>query len=222
MQDVVKAVRDFLLADAGVQAILSPTAADVRVFGIELPQAEAAEMPRKAIVIKRISGAGGLGGRLQLESGYLDLVCYGETPLEASRLRGAVRDALRECIRVVVDQTLLHSFEPATAPTTQTGAGHQVAGRSSRTGTFLASEVASRIKRTHHEKTHEQAAVPRWCAGLIADPDAVTGAGFDTVTMTVQQSRARPASRIDAARTAGLSTSTRTSSGTPAARCCSS
>jgi hypothetical protein len=116
MQDVVKAVRDFLLADAGVQAIF-PTAADVRVFGIELPQAEAAEMPRKAIVIKRISGAGGLGGRLQLESGYLDLVCYGETPLEASRLRGAVRDALRECIRVVVDQTLLHSFEPSSSPT---------------------------------------------------------------------------------------------------------
>jgi hypothetical protein len=116
MQDVILAVVAYLKADAGVIALFADPVAGPRVFGAELPQSEAAAMPRKAIVVKRVSGSGGLGGNLELEAGYLDLVSYGMTPAEAAQVRGVVRTALRNCNRIVSAQTLLHSFEPSSAP----------------------------------------------------------------------------------------------------------
>jgi hypothetical protein len=116
MQDTLAAVVQYLHDDAGIQAVFNDAVDVARVYGAELPQDQAEFMPRKAVVVRRSSGVAGIAGRTRLEVGFLTIVCWGETPEEAARLRGAVRDALRECIRRVVLQTLLHSFDPSSAP----------------------------------------------------------------------------------------------------------
>ncbi|MFQ5775862.1 MAG: DUF3168 domain-containing protein [Kiloniellaceae bacterium] len=113
--DPIAAVVAFLKADAGVAAL-----AGTRVFGLELPAAEAANMPRKAVVL-RASGGPSLaaGTYLDHDSQRIDLVSYGETPFEAERLRRAIFDALKPVARLVVNSTLVHWIEPAGGFATQ-------------------------------------------------------------------------------------------------------
>jgi hypothetical protein len=121
MMDVVQATIDLLKADAGVQALVSDglPSPSYYVFGQELPESMVTIMPRHAVVIRRVPGVGGAKGTVRLEEGVLAAACYGETFKDAEELRGAVRDCLRAMTRRVVSETLLHSFEPATAPTPQ-------------------------------------------------------------------------------------------------------
>jgi hypothetical protein len=122
MMDVLQATIDLLKADAGVQALVTngePAGATYRVYGQELPQDQVASMPRHAVVLRRVPGIGGAKGTVRLEEGVLAAACYGETFADAEELRGAVRDCLRNMTRRIVSETLLHSFEPATAPTPQ-------------------------------------------------------------------------------------------------------
>jgi hypothetical protein len=121
MMDVLQATIDLLKADAGVQALVSDGLAvpSYYVFGQELPGSMVSLMPRRAVVLRRVPGLGGAKGTVRLEEGVLAAASYGETFAEAEQLRGAVRDCLRAMTRRVISQTLLHSFEPATAPTPQ-------------------------------------------------------------------------------------------------------
>lgn len=93
----LKGVVAFLLADAGVAALVGN-----HVYGGELPQTEAALMPRGAIVVND-AGMGSGGGSFRfMNTGYLpigintkDLRCYGATPEAAKAVWLACREALK-------------------------------------------------------------------------------------------------------------------------------
>lgn len=106
IQDGLKAIIDILKADAGITTLVG-----TRVFGVELPQAEAASMPRKAIVVKP-SGGGTfpVGSRDYVEHSAMriDVFSYGETPFEAGRVRREVYDVLKQLRRTVINSTLVH------------------------------------------------------------------------------------------------------------------
>lgn len=144
MRDALTAVVDLLKDDAAVQALttneLPGAELNWRVFRHELPRAEVKSMPRACVVVRRISGVAGAGGRLALERGAVDVTCYGETMQAAEELREAVRAALKDAVRRTFNGTLLHGLEPAAAPI----AGHDGDARWPfvvETWTFLASEV---------------------------------------------------------------------------------
>jgi hypothetical protein len=110
VQDGIGAMVALLTADATITALLSS-----RVYGLELPKADASSMPRKAIVI---NSAGGQG-----ESSYrdvfkyrLDFICYGETPFEAYEVFRTLRAVLREIERQVVSSTFVYSAEHSAGP----------------------------------------------------------------------------------------------------------
>jgi len=114
IQDSIKAIIDILKADAGITTLVG-----TRVFGLELPQAEAANMPRKAIVIQPSGGAGfGVGERDYIEHSAprIDVFSYGETPFEAGRVRREVYDVLKQLKRTVINSTLVHWANPAGGP----------------------------------------------------------------------------------------------------------
>lgn len=78
---------------------------DGRVFGGELPQAEAEQMPRPAVLV-RYSGGGTLGTSYQQWGDVrTDLICYGQTAKTASdlwrichpRLKQLARERWAEC-----------------------------------------------------------------------------------------------------------------------------
>lgn len=116
MRDVTLAIVDFLKADSAVQAMVGDSVDGYRVFGEELPGAQAASMPRKCVVIRRVSGTGGRGGSIELERGAVSVACFGETPLDAQSLRQTVANSLKYLFREVVAGTLLHSLEPLDSP----------------------------------------------------------------------------------------------------------
>ncbi|MCX9146619.1 hypothetical protein [Erythrobacter sp. WG] len=80
-----------------------------RIFAGELPAAETASMPRKAIVIR---GSGGISltgeSRLEHDTQRVDLFAFGETPREAARVMRAAALALRRLERSVHAGCLLH------------------------------------------------------------------------------------------------------------------
>lgn len=107
--DVIAALVSFLKADAGVAALVG-----TRVFGLELPAAEAGSMPRKAVLLQASGGVSLTAGTFaEHDTQRIDAHAYGETPFEAARLRRAVKDALKPLRRQVVDQVLIHWVEPA-------------------------------------------------------------------------------------------------------------
>lgn len=111
IQDPTKAVVDILKANSAITTLVS-----TRVFGIELPQAEAASMPRKAIVIQP-SGGGAfpVGSNDFVEHSTLrfDAFCYGETSFEAEKVRREVYDVLKQLRRTVINTVLVHWINPA-------------------------------------------------------------------------------------------------------------
>lgn len=101
--DVIAALVVVVKADAGVAAL-----AGTRVFGLELPEAEAASMPRHAVVLRASGGAQLTGGYLRHEAQRVDAFSYGATPYEAMRLDLAVQPALKQLRRQVASGVLIH------------------------------------------------------------------------------------------------------------------
>jgi hypothetical protein len=112
--DPVAALVAYLKADAGVAALVG-----TRIFGLELPAAEASAMPRKAVVLQASGGAPLVGGYLEHTAQRIDAFAYGETPYEAERVRRAVFDSLKQLRRAVAASTLIHWVEDAGGFSTQ-------------------------------------------------------------------------------------------------------
>lgn len=113
--DHLSALRAYLLADPEVSALVA-----TRVFAVELPQAtiEAEtdiEHPSKMVVL-RPSGGAGREDRVRIENSNLDVLCYGETDFEANLLRRTVADVLKNAIRVVQDNVLIHNISATGGP----------------------------------------------------------------------------------------------------------
>lgn len=93
LPDPIKDIRDLLLATSAVTTIASQ-----RVFGGELPEAEATSMPRAAVVVKPSGGM----GRLKLMKTRMirvDTICYAATLHDSWALHLAVREALETLAR---------------------------------------------------------------------------------------------------------------------------
>ena len=102
--DVIAALEAVLKADAGVAAL-----AGARVFGTELPAAESASMPLKAVVLRPSGGASLTGaGWAEHDTQRVDAFCYGETFDQAMRLDRAVHASLGALRRQVAAGVLLH------------------------------------------------------------------------------------------------------------------
>lgn len=105
-RDVILATVDLLKADAGVNSEVLD-----RVYGGELPPGQTEGQPQRAVVLRRTPGSPGLNGYLELESGNIDVISFGESPMGADSVRRAVHEALKQARRQVVGNTLLHSYE---------------------------------------------------------------------------------------------------------------
>lgn len=107
--DPIAALAALLAADTAVAAL-----AGARVFGGELPPAEARTMPRAALVV---APSGGIsltaGSYVEHDSVRADLFAYGATQKEASRLLAAAALALRRIRRAVSGGVLIHWAAPA-------------------------------------------------------------------------------------------------------------
>jgi hypothetical protein len=89
--DLEAGIRAFLLAQASVTALV-----ETRVFAGELPEDEAAPMPRKALLVRLSGGVSTTGeSKLQHDTQRFDLFAFGETPFEAGRTLAAAALALR-------------------------------------------------------------------------------------------------------------------------------
>ena len=108
-QDIILGLIVFLQADIPLATLVG-----TRVFGHELPRAEAENMPRKAVVLQPSGGAILMAGSyVQHTSQRFDVFSYGETVFESERVRRAVFDALKPLQRVVSSGVLIHWVDPA-------------------------------------------------------------------------------------------------------------
>jgi len=103
MVDYVKALIDYLKADASVSALVG-----TRVYGGELPVDEIDNQPRKAIVIV-LSGGESENDYRGVARPSVDIYCYGENYYEAGEVDRAVYDALKSIDRESVGTVLIHS-----------------------------------------------------------------------------------------------------------------
>lgn len=101
--DIVAALVAVLAADAGVAGL-----AAARVYGIELPAADAAAMPVKAVVLRPSGGVSPVAGYVEHTAQRVDAYAYGETPYEAARLDRAVFAALKPLRRSTAGGVLVH------------------------------------------------------------------------------------------------------------------
>ncbi len=109
MADIVTSIVDLLKADTGVAALCG-----TRVFGGELPPAEAKSMPRQAVVIQPSGGVPFQpGSLLNAQAQRFDVIGYGATPLEAATVRYAARVALVSVMRRLVSGLLIHWVQSA-------------------------------------------------------------------------------------------------------------
>jgi hypothetical protein len=107
--DLIAGLVAILLADSGVAAM-----AATRVFGGELPAAEAKHMPRTALVVAASGGVSLTGGSYaEHDTGRVDLFAYGSTQHEANLLLAAAAIALRRIKRKVSAGVLIHWAQPA-------------------------------------------------------------------------------------------------------------
>lgn len=108
-EDIIGALVTFLKTSSDVTALVGD-----RVFGIELPGAEAASMPRKAVVLSPSGGVSlAAGSYMNHDTQRVDAFSFGETLFEADRVRRAVFDAFRVRRRGVTGTTLIHWIESA-------------------------------------------------------------------------------------------------------------
>ena len=121
MADLIGAVVALLKADTATAAQVG-----VRVFGGELPPAETALMPRKAIVLTPSGGTSLTSGSfVEADTQRFDLFAYGATPAEAEALRDTAALALRRARRRVWAGVLIHWLKPAGGATNARDANAQ-------------------------------------------------------------------------------------------------
>ncbi len=110
VQDGIGAMITYLKAQSAISSLLS-----TRVYGLELPESEVANMPRKNIVI---NSAGGIGQEslLDVYTYRLDFLCYGETPFEAYETWRTLRTELRDMTKNVSAATFLYSAVHSAGP----------------------------------------------------------------------------------------------------------
>lgn len=102
--DTIKGLRLYLLADATVAGLVG-----TRVFGGELPDSEADDMPRACVVLNYAGGFADRWAYVELGEPRVDVRCYGTTPYVADQLYRAVHGALKHLTRTVLGGTMLHS-----------------------------------------------------------------------------------------------------------------
>ena len=105
IQDGLAALITYLKAQSAISSALG-----TRVFGLELPESETDDMPRKAIVCN-IAGGVGSASYLDMYKLRVDFYCYGETPYEASEVWRTLKPILRDMERNVTSSTCLTSAE---------------------------------------------------------------------------------------------------------------
>lgn len=101
--DPLLALRAIVAADVDVASL-----AATRVFAAELPDTEAAQMPRAAAVLAA-SGGPPDAGYAPLAHRRVDLRTYGKTPLGAMKLHLAVHAVLKSLRRTPSLGVLVHS-----------------------------------------------------------------------------------------------------------------
>lgn len=109
------ALRAFLLADAGIAALVGED-----VYANEIPDVEAESMPRKLVLISSAGGAylsQANRSFLPIDARMKDVRCYGETPYEARRLWDEVNEALKNMRRHLRGDCLLYSATKIGGPT---------------------------------------------------------------------------------------------------------
>lgn len=112
MADLIGAVIALLKADTATAAQVG-----TRVFGGELPPAETASMPRKAIVLTPSGGTSITGGSfVEADTRRIDLTSYGATRREAEQLLSIAETALRQARRAVFGGVLIHWAQSAGGP----------------------------------------------------------------------------------------------------------
>lgn len=105
--DPLGALRAFLLADAGVVALVAD-----RVRCLALRDSDEEAMPAAAIVLKPAGGPGSPGGGYQqFGKTRVDVTCYGRTLDESYDLYLTVMPLLKQLQRVKAQNVLLHSAE---------------------------------------------------------------------------------------------------------------
>ena len=104
MNDPIAALVAMLAASAEIEALVG-----TRVFGGELPEGEAAHMPRAAIVLTP-SGGPSLTGEsyAEVDVQRVDLFAYGETPADAAQVQRACARVLRQARRGTWAGVLVH------------------------------------------------------------------------------------------------------------------
>lgn len=104
MADPIRALVEWLKTDGDIAA-----ASASRIFGGELPDEEAASMPRAAIVVSA-SGGASLTARTYVrhDTQRVDVLAYGETPFEADALARMCRLRITGLRRKVIAGCLIH------------------------------------------------------------------------------------------------------------------
>ena len=114
-ENIISGLRIVLLADVTLNTMVGD-----RVFGDELPPAEAASMPRQCVVLKPSGGpAFQPGSYIRHAFQRIDALSYGETPFEANAVRDAVQDVLLQLRRGKTGGTLIHWVQSAGGWTSQ-------------------------------------------------------------------------------------------------------
>lgn len=104
MADPIRALVEWLETDGDIAA-----ASASRIFGGELPADEAASMPRAAIVVSASGGASLTAGTYaRHDTQRVDVLAYGETPLEANALARMCRLRITGLRRKVIAGCLIH------------------------------------------------------------------------------------------------------------------
>ena len=108
-ENIIAALRVVLLADETLNSLVG-----ARVFGLELPPAEAAFMPRQCVVLRPSGGVAFQPGSY-IEHAYqrIDVFSYGETMFEADAVRDAASTVLRTLRRGRTGGTLIHWVQSA-------------------------------------------------------------------------------------------------------------
>lgn len=102
--DVIGALVAALADDAATTALVGDA-----IFGGELPEGVAAEMPKRAIVVAASGGPEFTGrGSAEVDAQRIDLFGYGATPEEANRVRSTAARRLWSIERETHAATLVH------------------------------------------------------------------------------------------------------------------
>lgn len=110
IQDAVGSLAAYLQAQSAISTLLG-----TRVYGLEVPKADAVDMPRKCIVI---NNAGGIGEASDLDvfQHRFDFLCYGETTFEAYKTWRTLRTELRDLNRSVTSSTMIYNATHSAGP----------------------------------------------------------------------------------------------------------